>query len=225
MDRPILYSFRRCPYAIRARWSILLCNQKVCIREVSLKNKPDELIKSSPKATVPILIKPNGELIEESLEIIYWSISFLDEYERSKITNDFKKGPITNLINENDNLFKYHLDRYKYPNRYKEVNPEDHRIKSKEILISWNNRIEASSKNNSQRWLLGNHETIADWSIWPFVRQYRLIDPIKFDNDRDLTHLRKWLEYYLNHQLAPVLMMKYKDWKYSNKLEYFPKET
>jgi len=127
MKNDILYSFRRCPYAIRARWALLICEIKVEIREIDLKNKPLDFLNNSKTKTVPILIKKNSEVIEESLEIILWALS---ESKKENIKLIYfpenKKEDIFKLINENDNEFKYHLDRFKYATRYKNSDEEFH---------------------------------------------------------------------------------------------------
>ena len=110
MKNDILYSFRRCPYAIRARWALLICEIKVEIREIDLKNKPLDFLNNSKTKTVPILIKKNSEVIEESLEIILWAISESSKKNVKLIyfPND-KKEDIFKIINDNDNEFKYHF--------------------------------------------------------------------------------------------------------------------
>ena len=127
MKNDILYSFRRCPYAIRVRWALLICELKVEIREIDLKNKPLDFLNKSKTKTVPILIKKNSEVIEESLEIILWARS---ESKKENIKLIYfpenKKEDIFEIINENDNEFKYHLDRFKYPTRYLNINEEFH---------------------------------------------------------------------------------------------------
>ena len=127
MTKDILYSFRRCPYAIRVRWALLICEVKVEIREIDLKNKPLDFLNKSKTKTVPILIKKDNEVIEESLEIILWALSeSKKENLKSIYLPDNKKKDIFEIINENDNEFKYHLDRFKYATRYKDSDEEFH---------------------------------------------------------------------------------------------------
>ena len=123
MTTDILYSFRRCPFAIRVRWALLICELKVEIREIDLKNKPLDFLKKSKTKTVPILIKKNSEVIEESLEIILWALSESSKKNIKLIYfPDDKKEDIFKMIYENDNEFKYHLDRFKYAARYQDSN-------------------------------------------------------------------------------------------------------
>ena len=126
MTNDILYSYLRCPYAIRARWALLICEIKVEIREIDLKNKPLDFLNKSETKTVPILIKKNSEVVEESLEIILWALS---ESKKENIKSiyfpDNKRKDIFEIINENDKDFKYHLDRFKYATRYHNNNNEE----------------------------------------------------------------------------------------------------
>ena len=139
MKNDILYSFRRCPYAIRVRWALLICKIKVELREIDLKNKPLDFLNKSRTKTVPILIKKNSEVIEESLEIILWALSE-SKNENLKLIffPDNKKEEIFKIINENDNEFKYHLDRFKYATRYQNTNEEIHFTKAIKFIKRWN---------------------------------------------------------------------------------------
>ena len=169
MKNDILYSFRRCPYAIRARWALMICEIKVEIREIDLKNKPLDFLNKSNTKTVPILIKKDTDVIEESLEIILWALSE-SKKEKIKLISlpDNKKEEIFEIINKNDNEFKYHLDRFKYSTRYHDINKELHFANAIKFIKRWN---ELLAEN---KYFFGDNPTIADWSIWPFVRQFRI---------------------------------------------------
>ena len=143
MKHNILYSFRRCPYAIRARWALLNTNQIVELREVELKNKPIELIQISTKATVPVLKTSLNKVIEESLEIMIWSIKRSNMHELLGNDSNEKSKEIFNIIETNDKVFKYHLDRFKYASRFKFEELETHRAAAMKILLSLNNRLKA----------------------------------------------------------------------------------
>ena len=142
MRTDILYSFRRCPYAIRARWALLICEIKVEIREVDLKNKPLEFINISKTKTVPILVKKNKEVIEESLDIIIWALS---ESKNKQIKNFYipsrKEEEILEIIFENDNGFKYHLDRFKYSSRFIEREEGYHFLEATKFIKKLNKLI------------------------------------------------------------------------------------
>ena len=221
MKKHVLFSFRRCPYAIRARWAIKMCGIEVEIREIDLKNKPLELIKNSVSKTVPLLILNNGEVIEESLDIIIWA---LKNSKNNLIDKYFKRShrqKILETIHENDHIFKYHLDRFKYASRFNPNEKEFHFKKSQEFLEKLNITLCQSNKNT---WLIGDQESIADWSIWPFVRQYK----IACDSQKILDYfdepVESWYNYFSRHETFKFVMFKYNIWKPSSPVETFPKD-
>ena len=221
MNHNILYSFRRCPYAIRARWALLNTNQLVELREVELKNKPIELIQISKKATVPVLITNSNQVIDESLEIMIWSIKRSNMHALFNDSSNHKSQEIFNLIKTNDMIFKYHLDRFKYASRYNFEELETHRKASLEILISLNSRLKEYSEKGKPLFLVEAKETLADWAIWPFVRQFRIADIAKFDQRNEIKFLKNWLFYFLTHKKYPIVMQKTKPWNKSNKANIF----
>tara|TARA_Y100001968_G_scaffold15269_1_gene12313 strand:+ start:463 stop:1131 length:669 start_codon:yes stop_codon:yes gene_type:complete len=215
MKYDILYSFRRCPYAIRARWALLNTNQVVELREVDLKNKPIELIKISKKATVPVLKTSLNQVIDESLDIMIWSI------ERSNMhalygKNNEKSKEVFSLIETNDNKFKYHLDRFKYASRFDLDESETHRDACMKILLSLNNRLKEFSIKEKSLFLVDAKETLADWAIWPFVRQFRIADIKKFDQNNEIKFLRSWLNYFFTHNKYSIVMKKNERWSNQN---------
>ena len=131
---PILYSFRRCPYAIRARMALDYTNIKVELREVSLQNKPQAMIDASPKATVPILVINENEVIDESLDIIMWALLQNDSKQWYFELTDMQQSKIKELIEYNDNEFKLQLDNYKYSSRNPELTLDQHRDKTLPFL-------------------------------------------------------------------------------------------
>ncbi|WP_320664255.1 glutathione S-transferase N-terminal domain-containing protein [Prochlorococcus sp. MIT 1223] len=209
----VLYSFRRCPYAMRARWALIRCKKSVMIREVDLKDKPIELVRLSHKATVPVLITKEEFVIDESLDIIKWALSnstyCQDIFYNSKKNED----EVSSLIVQNDNKFKYHLDRFKYASRFTNCDPISHKNEAIKILSEWNDKLSKSEQIGSRIWLVSNKETIADWSIWPFVRQYYIADPNLFKRNTDLKYIHKWIYKYLNQSNFRKLMFKNKVWK------------
>ena len=219
MKKHILFSFRRCPFAIRARWAIKMCELEVEIREIDLKNKPSELIKNSVSKTVPLLILNNGEVIEESLDIIIWA---LKNSPKNYIEKYFKKSYqeiILETIHKNDHIFKFHLDRFKYGSRFNPNEIEFHFKKAQEFLMRYNSSL-SQSKN---RWLIGDQESIADWCIWPFVRQFK----IACDSQKILDYFEEpidfWFNYFLRHETFKSVMHKYSVWESSSLVETFPK--
>ena len=214
MKNNILYSFRRCPFAIRARWALLNTNQLVELREVDLKNKPIELIEISKKATVPVLKTNSNKVIDESIEIMIWSI------KRSNMQELFgdndKLQEIFSLIETNDQIFKYHLDRFKYASRFNYKDRDTHRDAGMKILLSLNNRLKNYSNEGKPLFLVDAKETLADWAIWPFVRQFRLADIKEFDKNDEIRFLKSWLNYFSSHEKYPILMQKNKPWSKQN---------
>ena len=195
LPRPILYSFRRCPYAIRARLALLLAGkspgQDFELREVSLKAKPPELLERSAKATVPLLELTDGTVLAESMEIMQWALALPSDLPSDQATdqatdqsNDQLAHP---LLVQNDGPFKHHLDRFKYPDRYPGVDGEHHRVAAESILGDWDGQL-------AQGWLLGDQPSWLDWAVLPFVRQWRLADPDRFDRHGGLERLRRWLQ-------------------------------
>jgi len=220
MKKHILYSFRRCPYAIRARWALRESLVKVELREVDLKNKPVDLIKNSQNKTVPLLILKNGEIIEESLDIILWTLSNSKKSDLKKYFPNNLKEEILNIIRENDQEFKFHLDRFKYASRFDEKDKDYHFYEAQNIIGKWNFLLRDNPKRNF--WLVGENETIADWCIWPFVRQFKIAcEHQKIDNHFDDSMIR-WLNYFETNNIYKDVMNKYEIWNQSSNVSYFP---
>jgi len=215
---PILYSFRRCPYAIRTRIFIKLCKIEVELREVHLKNIPQEMKTVSPKSTVPVLDFLNGNLLEESLDIMNWAISINDSHKlkKSKIDHLEKTQKILGMI---DGPFKNNLDRYKYNSRYKDTKPPDYyRDKAIELL----NAVEKELLNNNL-WIFNNEPSYLDLAILPFIRQFRIADISWFDNEMPLKKVYAWLIRFLEWETFQDIMKKNKFWEKNDKPIYFGK--
>ena len=221
MKHNILYSFRRCPYAIRARWALLNTNQIVELREVELKNKPIELIQISKKATVPVLKTSLNKVIDESLDIMIWSIKRSNMHELFGDDNNEKSKEIFSLIETNDKVFKYHLDRFKYASRFNIEESETHRSEAMKILLSLNKRLKVFSNEGKSLFLVDAKESLADWAIWPFVRQFRIADIKKFDQNHEIKYLRSWLNYFFTHEKYPIVMKKNEPWSKKNEPLFF----
>ena len=220
MKKHILYSFRRCPYAIRARWALRESLVKVELREVDLKNKPVDLIKNSQNKTVPLLILKNGEIIEESLDIILWTLSNSKKTDLKKYFPNSLKDDILKIIRENDQEFKFHLDRFKYASRFEGKDKNFHYHKAQNIIKKWNFILNKNSKGDF--WLVGNNETIADWCIWPFIRQFKIAcESQKISNYFEEPMIR-WLNYFETNNNYKDVMNKYEIWNRSSKVSYFP---
>ena len=216
MKHNILYSFRRCPYAIRARWALLNTNQVFELREVDLKDKPIELIQISKKATVPVLKTSRNKVIDESLDIMIWSL------ERSNVNmllshNYDKSLEVLSLIETNDKVFKYHLDRFKYASRFNVEESETHKEACMKILLHLNERLKEFSNKGKPLFLVDAEESLADWAIWPFVRQFRIADINNFDQNNEIKFLKIWLNYFFTHRKYKLVMKKYTPWSKQNK--------
>ena len=214
MMTPILYSFIRCPYAMRARMALSLANVVCEIREVRLSNKPKQMLEVSPKGTVPVLILED-RVIEESIEIVNWVLS----------SNNIFDGNLSNeqmllteeLIKTFDGKFKYHLDRYKYSSRYKNVNAEEDRRECLKILIEIENLI------SKQEWFFGKKINKLDISILPFIRQFRIADQQWFDEQLLISKIQNVLFNFLESELFKDIMLKYDVWEENSTSVYFPK--
>ena len=220
MKKHILFSFRRCPFAIRARWAIKMCELEVEIREIDLKNKPSELIKNSASKTVPLLFLNNGEVIEESLDIIIWA---LKNSQKNNIGKYFKKSSreiILETIHENDHIFKYHLDRFKYASRFNPSEQDFHFKKAQKYLNKLNIALSKFDKN---RWLIDDQESIADWCIWPFIRQFKIACDSQKISDYFEDPIQTWFNYFYEHENFKFVMYKYSIWESSSIVETFPK--
>ena len=193
---PVLYSFRRCPYAMRARLALAAAGQVVELREVSLKAKAPELLEASAKGTVPVLVQADGAVLEESLEIMRWALEQADPLGWLQADG----AETAALIARNDGPFKRNLDRFKYPDRYGEVDPLEHRAAALAILREWEQRLAVGG------WLLGGQATLADWALLPFVRQFRLADPDGFAAESALDSLKDWLARFEHSELLARVM-------------------
>jgi len=208
---PILYSFRRCPYAMRARMAIHISGQKCELREVLLRDKPPSMLEYSPKGTVPVLVLQDGNVIDESLDVIDWALNLNDpgDWQRSKDTKKTKE-----LIKINDGEFKYHLDRYKYSKRYDNEDPEFHRKKCLKFIESVNNEL------NNSKYIFDDNISYADIVVLPFIRQFRIADIEWFDS-LPYDNLKKWLSSFLDSSLLNSIMKKYDLWQEGDSLIIF----
>lgn len=209
---PCLYSFRRCPYAMRARLGILFAELQVELREITLKNKPPQMLAISPKGTVPVLQLLDGTVIEESREIMIWALA---QQDPQGLLNDAALHEANALIDKNDNEFKYWLDRYKYADRHLEMTQTEYRQKSEEFLQFLE---ELLTKNP---YFLGKGITLADIGIMPFVRQFAHVNRDVFYN-LPYPNLQRWLQDWLQHPLFLQAMTKFQPWQDGDEVVVFP---
>lgn len=197
-DKPVLYSFRRCPYAMRVRLALFVSGTSCEIREVKLSAKPEPMIEASPKGTVPVLVLPDGRVIDESLDIMRWVLGKNDP-------EGWLAGDDADLIVANDGPFKRDLDRYKYPNRHGS-DADAHRAAGLRHLRVLEERLVSRAN------LCGDEVGMADAAIFPFVRQFAETDRAWFDV-QPLPHLHAWLARHLASPLFEAIMERRDPWK------------
>ena len=196
----LLYSFRRCPYAMRARMAVAYAGAEVELVEVSLKAKPAEMLKRSPKGTVPVLVL-DDEVLEQSLDIMRWALARNDPDDWSMASDNAAQQQIAALIAENDSTFKTDLDRYKYAVRYPEFTQEEYRARG-EVFLSKLERLLSDCEC-----LINDHLTLADIALAPFVRQFCFVDPDWFWQS-PYPRLQGWLKRFLESALFTDAMAK-----------------
>ena len=211
-DLPVLYSFRRCPYAIRARMAIASASIEVTIREVLLKDKPPELSAASVKATVPVLVLPDGNVIDESLEVMGWALS-----QRDPLGWLSGEGFCSDWIQTCDGEFKYWLDRYKYADRGTEHTAEHYRREAEVFLRKIEDRLTGFP------WLGGEAPNVADVALFPFIRQFAGVDPAWWQS-APYPGTRMWLAQWLDGPLFSAVMNKYPRWEPGQPGARFPTE-
>ena len=198
---PILYSYRRCPYAIRARMALQYSGIELEHREIELKNKPQSMLLASPKGTVPILCV-DGKVIDQSLDIMHWAIAQSDPDKWGDI--DESIGQI--WIDKNDGPFKKLLDQYKYPNRYPELIQENILSAIEELMLK-----PMETALQLSQYLLGSKMTWVDVAIFPFIRQFSMVNPQRFEQ-LSYPSIKRWLNQHLDSSLFKSVMQKYPSW-------------
>ncbi|MBV6822912.1 glutathione S-transferase [Pseudomonas sp. PD9R] len=195
-----LYSFRRCPYAMRARMALRYCGVAVDIVEVSLKAKPAEMLALSSKGTVPVL-SVDGRVIDESLDIMRWALAQNDPQDWLLKDDSFGALWMNKLIEANDQTFKVHLNRYKYAERYPEHPMEFYRGEGEAFLRKLDEMLEGRD------YLLADHPSLADVALMPFVRQFAHVDREWFAQT-PYVRLQAWLQRFLESELFTSIMKK-----------------
>jgi glutathione S-transferase len=211
---PVLYSFRRCPYAMRARMAIAYASVTVELREVVLRDKPEAMLRISEKGTVPVLQLPGGEILDESRDIMLWALRQSDT-DSWLLGNGEHLGLANRLVDENDIRFKPDLDRYKYPNRYPGASAGYYRERGEQFL----SKLESLLGQNA--FLVTDHISIADVAIFPFVRQFAFVDEDWFFGGH-YPALEIWLQHFLQSELFQLVMKKYRPWANGDEPVMFP---
>ena len=199
---PTLYTFRRCPYAMRARLAIAAAGIEHKSIEVSLKQKPAELLELSPKGTVPVLQTGDGRVLEESLDIMLWALETADPHAWLPRQEAARQNQLE-WIRKHDLEFKPLLDKYKYAVRHTELSLEQHRGNA----VMWLQQLEYQLEQ--QQFLISSKCSLADIGIFPFVRQFARVDWDWFEHNTTLPRLKFWLHYMLNLPLFLKIMEKH----------------
>ena len=214
MSYPVLYSFRRCPYAMRARLAVAASERPCELREVVLRDKPQALLTASPKATVPVLVDVDGQVIDQSLDIMFWALRQNDPHLWLAPQQGTPDAMLA-LIGECDGPFKHALDRYKYPQRYDDISGADYRDQAVPWLASLNERLE------TRDYLFGDRPALADMAIAPFVRQFAHTDKDWF-LAQPWPGLTRWLQAWMQSDLFEQIMHKYPPWQEGMPGQAFP---
>lgn len=195
-DQPLLYTFRRCPYAIRARMAISVAGVHVTEQEVALREKPATMLAHSPKGTVPVLVCADGRVIDESLDIMRWALA---QHDPEAWFRDAEND--ADLIRQNDGPFKLALDRYKYPQRYVGTDAISSRAACETILNVLEGRLA------KRLFLAYGGPRLVDVCLFPFVRQFAAVDATWFAQ-APYPHLRRWLLHWTTTVLFKKVMAK-----------------
>ena len=205
LSTPVLYSFRRCPYCMRAHMALKYVNLKIILREVELSDLPKEVLAVSPHGTVPSLIISEGEFMDESWDIVKWAIQQNDPDNWLGKNNEYLQDAEM-LVETNDFSFKEDLDHYKYADRYPEHPMEYYRQRGEEFLEELEEMLEQNI------FLLAGKITIADISVFPFIRQFAMVDKEWFDQAA-YPRLQRWLDFMLDSEWFHEAFKKHEIWK------------
>ena len=207
---PILYSLQNCPYAMRARLAILLAQQSVQIRAITMKDKPKEMLLASPKGTVPVLIidaenAREEQVIDESLDIMLWALNLNDPEELLYPHDDEALLEMLKIIETNDKDFKPKLEKYKHAKRFRGDDEDDCRLACEPFVQALEQRLK------QHEFLMGPSASLLDYALLPFIRQFSRVNKAEFSHPR-YTHLHQWLRDHLQSRLFSRAMFKYPLW-------------
>lgn len=205
---PVLYSFRRCPFAMRARMALVYSGIQVELREVELSDMPESMLRLSPKATVPVLVLGDGQVIDESLDVMLWSLAQADPDQWLDIDETSSQ-----LIRRSDEEFKPLLDCYKYADRHPQLTPLEHRARAEVFVDELNQLL------NRHAYLSDDQCRLTDMAIFPFIRQFAGVDAAWFDSSQ-YSSVRSWLNGLLAHDLFQRIMSKNPFWQPGDEARY-----
>ncbi len=199
--KPLLFTFRRCPFAIRARLALIVSGVEVNMHEVSLRDKPQALLACSPKGTVPVIQFSDGRIIEESLDIMQWALSVNDPEQWLDAPNGASAEALS-LISQNDGPFKQALDLYKYSVRFPEHPESYYRAQAEVFLLALDTRLRKNT------YLMGDRITLPDMAIFPFIRQFSNVNQ-EWLYASKYQHLNQWLDKLLGSSIFHAVMLKH----------------
>ena len=205
MKLPILYSLQHCPYAMRARLGLLMAQQQVMLRAITMKNKPEEMLTQSPKGTVPVLILPDDTVIDESLEIMIWALQQNDPDDLLHKDHPEDLRAALELIHFNDKQFKPQLEIYKKAKRFRLENVIEERQKCEVFIADLEQRLTTNG------FFIGQKPGLIDYALLPFVRQFSRVNRAWFIQ-APYPKLREWLEHHMHSRLYGQAMAKFPFW-------------
>lgn len=224
---PVLYSYRRCPYAMRARMAIFIADIAVEQREIVFWDKPQAMLQASPKGTVPVLVLPNNTVVDESRDILFWAFKHANKNtDKNAIyqawlfaENSPERQTLIAWIDRCDNDFKVHLDHYKYADRFPEFTQDDYRERGCRFLNEIESSLSKTQQENNQITgsvaLIGKQWSAADIAIFPFVRQFVHVDKSWFEQ-APYPYLKAWLHALLNAPFFKGVMKNRPVWQESH---------
>ena len=204
MKTPVCYTFRRCPYAIRARMTLDCAGIEPEYREIRFSDKPPQMLTVSPKGTVPVLVHDGDKVLEESWDIMRWALAQNDPESWLPDSPEAAKA-VDDLVHTNDHRFKEFLDRYKYADRHPELTPGQHREQALWFLE------ELESLLADGGWLGGHRMAVADVAVFPFIRQFSMVEPQWFEHS-PFHRIRDWLTRILESPRFARVMVKRDLW-------------
>ncbi|QYJ86938.1 glutathione S-transferase [Shewanella mesophila] len=204
-ELPIIYSLRNCPFAMRARIAIYKSQQPVLLRDIVLSDKPAEMLTVSPKGTVPVLVTPNGTVIEESYEVMLWALSMGDPDDLLFMGDEEMLDKMQTLIYLFDSEFKGCLENYKCAKRYSETNIIECREACEVYIAQLEQRL------SQHQYLMADRESLADIALLPFIRQFARVER-QWYLQAPYPHVRQWLNNYLQSKMFSKVMTKHELW-------------
>jgi len=213
MTLPILYSLQHCPYAMRARLAIILAQQTVRLRAITMKNKPAEMLDMSPKGTVPVLIlnenRSNQQVIDESLDVMLWALNRNDPDNLLYSQQDNALPEMLKIIEENDTHFKPKLEKYKRAKRFHHDDEAECRLECEPFVQGLEQRL------TQYAFLMGPTPSLLDYALLPFVRQFSKVNRPLFLQG-DYTQLQRWLSHHLQSRVFSKAMTQFPLWLENN---------